>query len=300
MNEKIYNLEGLRGIACIIVVIHHFCCAYYPLFIGLVEPTRENVKGSWYIANSPLRFLWAGQFSVILFFILSGYVLTHRYIVVQNNNNNNNNNNNTLLNENNKCNKKSDIISLSHSIIKRYFRLLIPVFFSVSFCWFLHCLSNYNDRLKVANITQSGWFTESTGVERYGKFWSIVWIFIVSIFSVWTNGDIKGFNNVLWTINYEIKGSFLVYLLVSINAPETNGIKNSWIAIVMLIIFNLSPFVINNEKIIMTSFIFGFFFAMKADKIIINECIKFIENRLHIVINGNSKFNIFFHIYGLY
>ena len=155
MNEKVNYLEGLRGIACIIVVIHHFCCAYYPVFIGLVEPTRENVKGSWQIANSPLRLLWAGQFSVVLFFVLSGNVLTRRYVQLR-------------LHDSNHI-KKSEVISLSHAIIKRYGRLLIPVFFSVGFCWVLHSLASYEDRLKVASVTQSGWLTESTGVEQYGK-----------------------------------------------------------------------------------------------------------------------------------
>lgn len=276
MNEKNLALEGLRGTACAIVVIHHFCCAYYPLFIGLVEPTRENVRGTWKIANSPLRILWAGQFSVILFFTLSGNVLTRRYVQ-------------KIENKKNKHNKQSDVINLSHSIIKRYIRLLIPVFFSVSFCWFVNCLGSFKDRLKVANITQSLWFTESTGVELYGKSWSIIWVFIVSFFSIWTSTDNKGFNNVLWTINYEIKGSFLVFLLVSIVAPESGGIKNIWIAIVMLIVFNLSPFVINDEKIIMTAFVFGFFFSMKADQIIMHECKRIVQNRLSIVIDGNDS-----------
>ena len=62
MSDKEAYLEGLRGSACAIVVIHHFCCAYYPLFIGLAEPTLSGIYGSWNIANSPLRILWAGQF----------------------------------------------------------------------------------------------------------------------------------------------------------------------------------------------------------------------------------------------
>jgi len=266
-NEKLGYLEGLRGCACAVVVVHHFCCAYFPLFIGLQEPTADNVRGSWSIANSPLRPLWAGQFSVVLFFVLSGNVLTRKFIE------------NTLFPKNDSIRKKPDIVGLSHSILKRYMRLLIPVISSLTLCWFVHCLANFNDRIKVAQISQSSWFTEATGIERYGRGWSIVWIIIVSFFTVWTTGNVEGFNNVLWTLNIELKGSFLVFLLVAIVAPE-HGIQNAWLAIVLLLCFYLSPFVITDSYIFLAAFIFGYFFAMKADKTIMNECKRFIETNI--------------------
>ena len=284
-NEKLGYLEGVRGCACAVVVVHHFVCGYFPLFIGLQEPTTENVKGLWSIANSPLRPLWAGQFSVVLFFVLSGNVLTRKFIQ------------NTLFPQNDNVIKKPDIVGLSHSILKRYMRLLIPVFASVTLCWFIHCLANYNDRLKVAQISQSGWFTEGTGVERYGRGYSVIWIIICSFFTVWTSGNVAGFNNVLWTLNIELKGSFLVFLLVAVVAPE-HGIQNAWLAIVLLLCFYLSPFVITDEYIMLAAFIFGFFFAMKADKTIMSECKRFIEKYIlyseiddsNKIVNGVFKF----------
>lgn len=278
-NEKLGYLEGLRGCACAVVVVHHFCCAYFPLFIGLQEPTAANVKGLWSIANSPLRILWAGQFSVVLFFVLSGNVLTRKFIQ------------NTLFPQNDDSvrTRKSDIVGLAHSILKRYMRLLIPVLSSLTLCWFVHCLANYNDRIKVAQISQSGWFTEVTGIERYGRGWSIVWIIISSFFTVWTTGNVVGFNNVLWTLNIELKGSFLVFLLVVIVAPE-HGIQNAWLAIVLLLCFYLSPFVITDSYICLAAFIFGYFFAMKADKIIMNSLIKFIETKvIYLEIDDSNK-----------
>lgn len=197
----------------------------------------------------------------------------------------------TLFHQNsiNKNGKKSDIVSLSHSILKRYIRLLIPTFASILLCWFIHCLASFEDRLKVANLSQSGWFTEKTGIQVYGRPQSLIWVFIVSFFSVWTNGYVAGFNNVLWTINIELKGSFMVFLLVSIVAPE-HGIQNSWLAIVMLLLYFLSPFVISDYYIMMASFIFGFFYAMKADKTIFNECSKFFETHFnYIKIDQTSK-----------
>jgi peptidoglycan/LPS O-acetylase OafA/YrhL len=54
------QLDALRGIAALMVVINHFV---------LVGPL-------WWIPKSPLRVLALGHEAVILFFILSGYVLT--------------------------------------------------------------------------------------------------------------------------------------------------------------------------------------------------------------------------------
>ena len=64
----------------------------------------------------------------------------------------------------------------------------------------------------------------------------------------------------------------------------------------MLIAFNLCPFVINDEKIMMTAFIFGFFFAMGADRMIIQECKKIIKNRLPIVLDENDSQKYIFKI----
>ena len=54
------QLDALRGVAALMVVINHFV---------LVGPL-------WWIPKSPLRVLALGHEAVILFFILSGYVLT--------------------------------------------------------------------------------------------------------------------------------------------------------------------------------------------------------------------------------
>lgn len=59
-NRHYPQLDALRGIAALMVVINHFV---------LVGPL-------WWIPRSPLRILALGHEAVILFFILSGFVLT--------------------------------------------------------------------------------------------------------------------------------------------------------------------------------------------------------------------------------
>jgi len=70
-------LDGLRGIAACVVLIHH-CCLVSP---ELAEAVDSNGRGTfeprtWLTVFSPLHLFWAGQEAVFVFFILSGFVLT--------------------------------------------------------------------------------------------------------------------------------------------------------------------------------------------------------------------------------
>ena len=64
-------LDALRGIAALAVVFHH-CLLTFPVW-------EQPYAGSMLVAllfYTPLRLLWAGQAAVIVFFALSGFVLT--------------------------------------------------------------------------------------------------------------------------------------------------------------------------------------------------------------------------------
>ena len=59
------SLDSMRGIAAALVVLNHCYCAFADKSEGAV----------WWLANTPLRMLVSGRPSVILFFVLSGFVL---------------------------------------------------------------------------------------------------------------------------------------------------------------------------------------------------------------------------------
>lgn len=73
-------LDGLRGLGSLIVVVHHFLLIVPSISatiaigqVGAVDAQPASVE--WWLTRTPLRFFWAGQEAVLLFFTLSGFVL---------------------------------------------------------------------------------------------------------------------------------------------------------------------------------------------------------------------------------
>lgn len=71
------SLDGLRGVASLIVVGYHALLvvpAISALYIDKANPHPLSVE--WWLYNTPLRLLFAGHEAVLVFFVLSGFVLT--------------------------------------------------------------------------------------------------------------------------------------------------------------------------------------------------------------------------------
>lgn len=75
-STRIPALDGLRGIAAVVVVVHHVLLTSLPLAdaqSGLVRPGPGSV--AWWLSYTPAHLLWAGTEAVLTFFVLSGFVL---------------------------------------------------------------------------------------------------------------------------------------------------------------------------------------------------------------------------------
>lgn len=149
-----------------------------------------------------------------IFFILSGYVLSYKFFI------------------------KNDINILIDGFIKRYFRLMVPVLFSIFIAYlFMKCGLFFNG--EAAEVTQSQWWL--------GSFWKFEPSFIGMIkegmYSVFLKFQ-STYNSSLWTMTYEFLGSMLVFSILIV----IRNIKYRYILYTILILifkdFYYSAFII--------------------------------------------------------
>lgn len=202
--QKIKYLDGLRGIAAFEVVFHHFVLAFYPaLFSGPDIITHLPNGVEVFASGSFLNLFWDGNFAVCIFFILSGFVLSHKFFIQ----------------------KEKEIIRAS--AVKRYFRLALPVAVSIIFAFVLMKLSLFYNQ-KAGDISGSGWFS-SFWVFQPDFFDSLSQAFIGTFFS-----NIFEYNKILWTIACEFLGSFLVFAFLAIFGKVK---KRYWAYIFLIALF---------------------------------------------------------------
>lgn len=186
MNRK---FVGLKGIACLVVFISHFICAFLP-GIKFSETTVSYLGGKdiaigkmlWY----PFKFLGGGDGAVILFIVLSCYFIM-----------------NSLLKSDTFLEKAGDIS------LKRYPRLVLPIMFSCLLVWLFS---------KIGILYSQG-FDGIVGYDwldrQYSTPYSIIKVLFISLIKVPSVGD-NSINTVLWMMHYIFIGTFIAIIFALI------------------------------------------------------------------------------------
>lgn len=73
-SSRLPQLTGLRGVGALTVVISH-CLNTDP---GLVHPAGGTL--AWWVSYTPINLLWDGDEAVLMFFVLSGFVLARPFV----------------------------------------------------------------------------------------------------------------------------------------------------------------------------------------------------------------------------
>lgn len=175
--NKINSAESLRGLACLAVVFSHLSLTFFPQLHNFENSHLPKFEIFDWIHNSPFGFFYSGTGAVFVFFVLSGYVLSL-----------------TMMSS------KDIELKLKKSFLKRYPRLAIPAIISCILFWFV-----FYFRVDLSLVSE--WFFNTGN-------------FKLNFFSAIYSGAIDSFifgrseyNGVLWTMQIELFGSFLIYLL---------------------------------------------------------------------------------------
>lgn len=72
---RVRSLDGLRGLAAITVVASHALMVVPAMALTIRTPPSDVASVQWWLYHTPLNLLWAGQQAVLVFFVLSGFVL---------------------------------------------------------------------------------------------------------------------------------------------------------------------------------------------------------------------------------
>jgi peptidoglycan/LPS O-acetylase OafA/YrhL len=78
---RIRSLDGLRGLASLVVAFHHTLLCFGPLSLVYFAPAEvKRGTKAWWLGFTPLHAAWAGGEAVYLFFVLSGLVLARPWM----------------------------------------------------------------------------------------------------------------------------------------------------------------------------------------------------------------------------
>lgn len=186
---RLLHLESIRGLAALAVVLFHAVFAFFPA-LRLTNPAglQDQSLAVRVIAHSPLTVFFSGPFAVVVFFVLSGFVLSHSFFL------------------------RPNFTVLISAAVRRYFRLAIPVTASTLFAYGLLRSGAYFNQeaapLVGINHELSDFYTFVPSVATALK---------EGLMSVFIAVDYRAsYNSVLWTMKTEFAGSFLAYVFLAV------------------------------------------------------------------------------------
>lgn len=171
--DRLGSLDGLRGIAALIVVAHHYFLAFAPA----TQPFRAT-RPHW-VFDTPLALIYNGGFAVAIFFVVSGFVVANAGAA-----------------------RKTP---LWVTLIIRYLRLAVPAAISVLFAWVL--LNAFKGAGKALVGVQPHNWLYYTYLDGTPGVLDALWNGFVGAF--WIGSSL--YNNPLWTMRIELVGSAIVY-----------------------------------------------------------------------------------------
>ena len=203
-NRHLAYLDGIRGVAAFGVFLHHFCLAFYTAYFNFYV-SSAHLPGNlelWY-GKSVFSVITNGNFFVCIFFVLSGFVLSQKYFSTQ---------------------SLEDIISGAQ---RRFFRLYIPVAFTITISCLLVITHLYYNRAASVVAHSEWWFGPFITYPDCIAAYKDCMLYRTMFF-----GD-STFDTTLWTMSIEFFGSLLVFAYLAL----THGIRNRVAALLIMLVY---------------------------------------------------------------
>mmetsp|Transcript_21610 Transcript_21610/g.71485 ORF Transcript_21610/g.71485 Transcript_21610/m.71485 type:complete len:553 (+) Transcript_21610:19-1677(+) len=186
--SRVQALEGLRGVLCLVVVLHHLLCGFAPCVIfgpsmeWVDDPGACSDGSGWVAFAAPL---YNGKFAVVAFFTLSGFALSFHPLAAL---------------------EDGGSGALAHRVTKRYFRLGVPSAAGLVFAYASGLIEPHH---AVGRLTGSRW------LQRFGPRLPSVSGLVAESLWGWAAGS-SSFHNGIHSMSYELVGSLLVFGLCAL------------------------------------------------------------------------------------
>lgn len=169
MNSRNSTIDGIRGWASLFVMLYHVVKEMF----GFLHP---SLREAWFLA--PLT----GTFWVMVFFILSGDALSVGFF--------------------------SGRHVLPKMVVKRYFRLTVPILLSCLMVYVIVAMGYSYHREAMVILKNEHWLGRFLEIDL-----SVPRLFKYSLIDVYAkHSPTQSFNPFLWTMSVEMVGSMMVFL----------------------------------------------------------------------------------------
>lgn len=227
-SKRITWIDGLRGVASLFIVFHHFIMGYYPAAyegVGALRHMSGNTEAVF--SQSPLAFFAIGDFWVSVFCLVSGFVISYQVFHM------------------------TDVKQFSKSLLKRYPRLMLPVFALSAIVYvMLHLELFFNT--PAAALSGSEWLAQF-----YQNKTTVSDLIFSSIADTWIVGMSTLYSNAFWMLADLFAGSFMAYILAAMARGMNGRMLYVYIGVVVV-------YLSTNSRL--TDFAFGVLLAYIAER----------------------------------
>ncbi|HET6343986.1 MAG TPA: acyltransferase family protein, partial [Myxococcota bacterium] len=215
---RLPSLDGMRGVAAVVVFLNHALNIFYPSLGGFVDRPgfpHAHLSVLRWLHVLPVAWLFNGPFAVSFFFVLSGFVLTRQ------------------------VSAGSRPPTLQRLLLQRFLRLFPLVCVASTVGWLTLSYSQAGiDAVGALSGASSGDVFDPAlaGQATLGALLTQI------LYGVWHNEAApRLFDPVLWSIGTEFQGSMLLYVVLC-SLRHLRAVAVRYIAAAALLVLFIGPF----------------------------------------------------------